>query len=297
MGGGVSRSLQTGASQLPQGLHHSVDNPVAGASIPALALVTFVPTSLGFVRKSLAFGIGYSLSVAVGGFFVAMCAPQRLSKHAALQALGATAHGLRLAHYIFTRDKGGGMPEDYKQAMAAMEGDTTPMGRLKRLPLVASCAGMYALVMAPLVHSLRHPSSDDEPLSWLGVALQWTGLALAAAADWQKHVHKRRKQDRWCDTGLYRYCRHPNYLGELVFWGGAFVAGARSYHGAAEWLSASMGLAAISATMLGATSRLERKEAARYANVPGRASYVECTGALMPRVKALRLPRLRKPAA
>jgi steroid 5-alpha reductase family enzyme len=151
---------------------------------------------LGFVRKSLAFGLGYSLSVAVGGFFLAVCAPQRLPKHAALQALGATAHGLRLAHYIFTRDKSGGMPEDYKNAVAAMEGDTSPLGRLKRLPLVASCAGMYALVMAPLVHSLRHPSSDEEPLPWLGVALQWTGLALAAAADWQKHIQKRRKPDR-----------------------------------------------------------------------------------------------------
>ena len=82
-----------------------------------------------------------------------------------------------------------------------------------------------------------------------------------------------------------------------LFWGGAFVAGARSYEGAAEWLSATMGLAAISATMLGATSRLERKEAARYAAVPGRAGYVASTGALTPRIKALRLPRLRKPAA
>ena len=275
------------------------DGPLylAGASIPALALVSLVPTSLGFVKKSLAFGLGYSLSVALGGAFLAACAPQRLSRTAALQALGATTHGLRLAHYIFTRDKGGGMPADYKARVAAMEGDTTPLGRLKRLPLVASCAGMYALVMAPLVHSLRHPSGDDEPLSWLGVALQWTGLALAAAADWQKHAHKRATPDRWCDSGLYRYCRHPNYSGELLFWSGAFVAGVSSYDGAAEWLSASMGLAAITATMLGATGRLERKEAARYAGVPGRARYVESTGALTPRVKALRMPRLRKPPA
>lgn len=263
--------------------------------MPALALVSFVPTSLGFLRKSLAFGLGYSLSVALGGAFVALSAPHTLSRTATLQALGATTHGLRLAHYIFTRDKQGVMPADYKARLAAMEGDTSPLGRLKRLPLVASCAGMFSLVMAPLVHSLRHPASDDEPLPWLGVALQWTGLALAAVADWQKHAQKRAKPDRWCEAGLYRYCRHPNYAGELLFWSGVFVAGAKSYRGAAEWLSASMGLAAIATTMLGAASRLERKEAARYAGVPGRAAYVQRTGALTPRVKALRLPRLRKP--
>lgn len=259
--------------------------------------MSFVPTSLGFVRKQLAFGLGYSLSVAFGGVFLAVCAPQRLSRCATLQALGATAHGLRLAAYVFARDKGGRMPDDYKQRMAAMEGDTSPLGRLKRLPLVASCASMYALIMAPMVHAMRHPAGDEQLVPLFGVALQWAGLALAAVADWQKAVSKRSKPGRWVDTGLYRRVRHPNYTGELLFWSGSFIAGTCSYQGTAEWLSASMGLAAITATMVGATSRLERKEAQRYAGAPGRESYVRGTGALAPRVKALRLPRLRKPPA
>jgi hypothetical protein len=93
--------------------------------VPALALVSFVPTSLGFVRKSLSFGVGYALSVALGGAFVALSAPHTLSRTATLQALGVTTHGLRLAHYIFTRDKQGVMPADYKARLEAMEGDTT----------------------------------------------------------------------------------------------------------------------------------------------------------------------------
>ena len=87
------------------------------------------------------------------------------------------------------------------------------------------------------------------------------------------------------------YSRHPNYAGELLFWSGVYLAGVRSYRNAAEWATASLGLAAIVATMLGATRRLEAKEAARYAGHEQRTRYVAATEALAPRIKGVRLPR------
>jgi steroid 5-alpha reductase family enzyme len=191
--------------------------------MPALALATFIPTCLGFVRTHWAFGFGYALSTFAAGA-LALLVPTAaargagappLPRAAALQALGATAHGLRLAHYLFKRERGAAMPDDYKARIAAIDGgDATLLGRLKRLPLVASCAGMYALIASPLVFASAHPSAGDassgggggaaSAMQWAGVALQWTGLLTAAVADWQKHAHKRKHPDRWCDTGLYR---------------------------------------------------------------------------------------------
>jgi steroid 5-alpha reductase family enzyme len=164
------------------------------------------------VRTHWAFGFGYALSTAAAGMLARLLAPRRdaLPLAAALQAIGTTAHGLRLAHYLFVRDAAGAMPEDYKARVSAMEGDTSLTGRLKRLPLVASCAGMYTLIASPLVFACVHPSVDGgggavtTAIQWLGVALQWTGAVMASVADWQKHAHKRERPDRWCDAGLYR---------------------------------------------------------------------------------------------
>ena len=172
-----------------------------------LALVAALPTSLGFVRKAWAFGFGYALSVGLGGTVLALCAPAPLPSATALSLLGAATHGLRLAGYLFVREKHARMPADYVARIAEMEaGDTSRLGCLKRLPLVASCAGMYTLIMSPLAFAARHPPAEEAgmALPWAGVALQWAGLVTAAVADWQKHAHKQYSPNSWCDTGLYR---------------------------------------------------------------------------------------------
>jgi hypothetical protein len=49
--------------------------------------------------------------------------------------------------------------------------------------------------------------------------------------------------------------------------------------------------------MLGATRRLEAKQAKRYGGEAAFQRYLRTTGALAPRVQALRLPRIRAGAA
>jgi steroid 5-alpha reductase family enzyme len=77
------------------------------------------------------------------------------------------------------------------------------------------------LAAAPLVFA----SIEGEPSRLEGVALVcWVGaFAFEAAADRQKaaHLARARAQGRpegVCDTGLWRYARHPNYFGEWLVW-------------------------------------------------------------------------------
>eukprot|EP00467_Chlorarachnion_reptans_P025727 CAMPEP_0114535976 /NCGR_PEP_ID=MMETSP0109-20121206/28738_1 /TAXON_ID=29199 /ORGANISM="Chlorarachnion reptans, Strain CCCM449" /LENGTH=143 /DNA_ID=CAMNT_0001719647 /DNA_START=429 /DNA_END=860 /DNA_ORIENTATION=- len=53
------------------------------------------------------------------------------------------------------------------------------------------------------------------------------GLGIEVVADWQKSRFKSDKSNpnrhKWCDIGLWKYSRHPNYLGEILIWWSIFV--------------------------------------------------------------------------
>ena len=76
----------------------------------------------------------------------------------------------------------------------------------------------------PLCYALQSP----EPLNlWDGAAALVTGLGvwLEAIADRQLHAFRaqRKSPEEIMDQGLWAYSRHPNYLGQMLIWWGAFL--------------------------------------------------------------------------
>ena len=56
------------------------------------------------------------------------------------------------------------------------------------------------------------------------------GTALEHFADTQMRSYKRNpERGPYIDTGLWRYSRHPNYLGEILVWVGVFIAGLENF--------------------------------------------------------------------
>ncbi|KAK4803546.1 hypothetical protein SAY86_003363 [Trapa natans] len=83
--------------------------------------------------------------------------------------------------------------------------------------------------------SNRDPSVQPQDIvGWFIWAL---GLLIEATADQQKLVFKNAPENRgkWCNVGLWKYSRHPNYFGEILLWWGIFVASTPVLEGA-EWL-------------------------------------------------------------
>lgn len=61
-------------------------------------------------------------------------------------------------------------------------------------------------------------------LGVLGATLSVTAVIIQTVADIQMHrFRKNAPKGRVNDTGLWRYSRHPNYLGEIGFWFGLYI--------------------------------------------------------------------------
>ena len=63
------------------------------------------------------------------------------------------------------------------------------------------------------------------PLSLIGVAIMLFAVGLEFVSD--RAIHRflalHRGERKTCDISVWKYSRHPNYLGEMTFWTGMFV--------------------------------------------------------------------------
>jgi steroid 5-alpha reductase family enzyme len=89
--------------------------------------------------------------------------------------------------------------------------------------------------------------TSSAPLSWIdGVAAVVTLVAIVieTVADEQLRAFgKTKKPGELIQTGLWRYSRHPNYFGELLFWWGIFLFGLAA--SPSDWQWTIIGTAAI----------------------------------------------------
>ena len=82
----------------------------------------------------------------------------------------------------------------------------------------------------------RPDLADIEPrdvLVIIGALLFVFGLVVEAIADQMKFNFRQNSSNKgkWCDTGLWKVSRHPNYFGELCVWYGAFIISASNLSG------------------------------------------------------------------
>ena len=84
---------------------------------------------------------------------------------------------------------------------------------------------LILLLSLPMLLSLRNGTPRFSLVEWFGVAVWCLGFAGESIADWQMRRFKLRPdaKGKVCNTGLWRYSRHPNYFFESMIWWGFWL--------------------------------------------------------------------------
>ena len=280
-------STQAAAATMP--ILQILQGP-AYLAILKLWAVTVVPCCLGFVDPVAVFSTGYGLScAAAGAVLLASASKTSLGLAAFAHCAGLVAYGMRLAIFLFWRQNFG-YPEWRKRAA------NSPEARAKNVAIpVALCSLFYALLCSPALWASRAAVSGAMPTAaslaaiptYAKVALgvQWFGLILEAIGDFNKAASKAANKDKPCMSGVYKFVRHPNYAGEILFWIGTFVAGVESMLVVGAWTvaPAALGLFGILSLMFRVTNRLDEKQSEKYSSdVDDYVAYVKRTKKLIP---------------
>ncbi len=82
--------------------------------------------------------------------------------------------------------------------------------------------------------------------------------------------------------GLYKLVRCPNYLGEITFWTGVFIAGLTTYRGLGQWIFAIVAYVAIVYIMFNGAQRMEKRQMKQYGQLPEYNEYADKTPIILP---------------
>ena len=203
---------------------------------------------------------------------------------AALQNLLLVVWGLRLGIFLVRRE----LQPAYGKELAGTHARSAGMALSRKILIWVGVSVLYVVMFTPSLFVLAPASGDAAPgmpivaIQWLGLAIMAGALLLEALADQQKSAFKDRNPGRFCDAGLYRWVRCPNYLGEILFWVGSWVCGLIFYATPLRWIIAASGLVCIVLIMLGSTKRLEAQQDERYGEDPAYQRYVRTTPILIP---------------
>jgi steroid 5-alpha reductase family enzyme len=187
-----------------------------------------------------------------------------------------TFWGLRLAGYLFYRiiktkkdERFNGIRENFWKFAMFWTFQTIVIFMIM-LPIIVLMTSSYV--------------NEIFVISIIGFFIWASGFWIEAVADHQKFSFRNnpKNKNKWIDTGLWSYSRHPNYFGEILCWIGIFVYVLPFLEG---WMWISI-LSPISITItllfFSGIPLLERKADERYGKNKEYKKYKKSTSVLIP---------------
>ena len=248
------------------------------AGIWLLMAAAMLISSIGFYKYIYFISLGYGFSIAGLGLLLLFLFRDSLTPGTILNCVLFVVYGCRLGGFLLLREL---KSASYRTTMKTEIKDGSTMGLGVKCAIWITCVALYALQVLPLFYRLSNGGGTD-PWCLAGGAVMLFGILFESASDWQKSQAKKKNPKRFCDTGLFRIVRCPNYLGELVFWTGVVLSGANVLSGAGQWCMALLGYFGIVFVMFSGARRLELRQNRNYGGDPEYQAYVKSTPILLP---------------
>ena len=243
-----------------------------------LLLVSLLFSAVGFYMYIYFFSVGYGLSAAALGAALAIGFRPRIGIGELLVCLLLVVYGLRLSGYLLIREI---KSLAYRKVLSPEMTRSRKMPIGPKLAIWVSCALLYTLETIPVYFRLQNGAPADAML-YIGFAVMLLGLTLEACADLQKTAAKKKAPYAFVSTGLFRFVRCPNYLGELLFWLGVLLTGTTAFRGAWQWALALLGYALLIYIMFSGARRLEIRQNKNYGSDPAYQEYISQVPILLP---------------
>ncbi len=230
--------------------------------------VCAVMCAVGFYKFVYFLSIGYGFAVAGGG--IAVLVMYFINPTATpwwimvISCALFIAYGARLSGFLLIREL---KNVTFKKTDVAKE--TLAKNGEKKMPVFVlatiwvSVAVLYTAQVSPMLFRFDN-ACTDYIVPVVGFVISVFGLILESIADKQKSAQKKERPDMVATKGLYRICRCPNYLGEIIFWTGVFVSGITAYQTVGQWITAFLAYVCIVYIMFNGAQRLEKRQMARY---------------------------------
>jgi steroid 5-alpha reductase family enzyme len=264
------------------------------AVFPVMLVVSLIAASAGLKKYVYFISIGYGFSVAALAATVGIAYFRTLGIINAIQLVLLAVYGVRLGAFLLVRELNSASYRKEIKSAGYASGD---MNFFIKLIIWLACAFLYVTQVSPaLYRAMADQSRSVQAFSFwslFGVVLMALAVLLEAAADLQKSRAKKLNPNRFCDSGLFKIVRCPNYFAETLFWTALAVSGADSYKGWLQLAVVLFGYICIVYIMLGSTKRLEGKQDSRYGGDPKYRSYKKRTPILIPFVPVMSLQKLK----